>query len=74
MKKVICVYEFIANEFGSMVYGNVTKGKWYDVYDILGSSSMCYMIRNNYGVLWEFPKECFNTINEYRNNQINKIL
>lgn len=63
--KVICIIS--NNEFTR----GLVVGKWYEV---LESCETLYMVWNDNGLDMYYSKYYFNTVEEYRNNQIDKIL
>ena len=73
--KVVCV-----NHISSVASFGLTFGKVYDVIPrgmypfYVFHQDDCYVITNDSGKSWNYNKELFITLDEYRNLRINKIL
>jgi glyoxylate utilization-related uncharacterized protein len=66
-KVVVCCVE----EAG---YINITKGKLYTLDTSYGETDTLYWIRDNYEHLRGLGKELFITLEEHREQQLNKLL
>lgn len=65
-RKVLCIEQFD--------YINITKGKLYTLDTIYGETDTLYWIKDDYDNLRGLDKYLFITLEEYREQQINKIL
>jgi hypothetical protein len=68
---LICIQNSKRFKYGFEYYDNITIGK---VYDILNYKNGHYWIWDDNANQRGIPTECFMSVEEWRDNQINKVL
>lgn len=69
--KLKCIKNSTQTKYEIIYYGNITPGK---VYNILNYKLGNYWIWDDNSNQRGIPVECFMSVEEWRNNQINRIL
>lgn len=59
-------------EYNNWKFISLTIGKIYDVFEIIRDCE--YLIINDHNMESSYPKECFTSLSEIRNDTINKLL